>query len=79
MYYKSGRWVVLITGFISFLIGIAGMCHLTQSSAHFYWYGVPTAFAIVYMSCHCECKAAIDCDTFIRSVPTRTRPRPWWS
>eukprot|EP00752_Nemacystus_decipiens_P013327 g11801.t1 len=52
MYYKSGRWAVLTTGSISYCTLLAGMMLFTQSSAHFYWYGVPTTFAIVYMCCH---------------------------
>eukprot|EP00903_Cladosiphon_okamuranus_P008684 g8320.t2 len=52
IYYKSGRWAVLTTGFISYCTLLAGMFLLTQSSVHFYWYGIPTAFAVMYMCCH---------------------------
>eukprot|EP00903_Cladosiphon_okamuranus_P011815 g11103.t1 len=52
MYHASGRWVVLTAGFISYCTLMVGMCLFTQSSAHFYWYGAPTVFALIYMCCH---------------------------
>ncbi|CAM9997739.1 unnamed protein product, partial [Ectocarpus fasciculatus] len=52
MYYKSGRLMVLSTGFVSFCTLLIGMCLFTFASPYFYWYGAPTLFVIVYICCH---------------------------
>lgn len=54
MYYKSGRFTLLSTGFVSFCTLLIGMCLFTLASTHFYWYAAPTIFVIVYICCHCE-------------------------
>ena len=54
LYQRSGRAFLLFFAFFSAYYTCGAMALFTVSSPYFYFFGVPTVFALVYLSCHCE-------------------------
>lgn len=54
LYQRSGRFFLLFFAFFSIYYTCGAMVLFTISSPAFYFFGVPTVFAIVYLSVHCE-------------------------
>lgn len=54
LYQRSGRFSLLFFASFSIYYTCGAMVLFTTSSPAFYFFGVPTVFAIVYLSFHCE-------------------------
>lgn len=53
-YYKSGRLVLIVFGVSSVVVLLTGMWLFSLSATYFYWYAVPTFFAMIYFASSCE-------------------------
>lgn len=55
LYQRSGRGFLLFFAFFSIYFTCGSLVLFTASSPYFYFFGVATVFAVVYLGLHCEC------------------------
>lgn len=54
LYYDSGRFLVIPCALVSFITLSTGTWLFTIVHPAFYWFGLPSAFLMFYLGCHCE-------------------------